>query len=114
MDVKQKKAASTATSSLPSRDKGSDNLRDKQKVFRCLFEEPRTRAQVAYITNIWINSVCYYVGQLFEQNKVKVHHKGECPIKHSKNVEFLTTNPELFPEKKQLTFDFWNGIKLKR
>lgn len=104
----KKKAAGTAPNSL---DKGT-KIQDKRKVFSCFYESPRTRSQVADITGIWINSVCYYAGEFLRDGKAKVHHRGTCPIKHSNNVQFLTTNPDLFPEEKQLTFDFWKGVKL--
>lgn len=94
MGQKQEKAALPATNSQNVQGKGRNDFTEKQEVCKCLFEEPRTRAQVSHITGIWINSVCYYVGQLFEEGKAKVHHKGECPVRHSKNVEFLTTNPD--------------------
>lgn len=107
-----KKKADTKPANLPN-DKGKDinHTRNKQKVFQCLFSEPRTRAQVERLTGIRINSVCYYVGMLAEKGKVKIHHKGICPITRYPNVEFLTTNPELFPKNKQLSFwTRWEGI----
>lgn len=109
----KKKGSPKTTHSLTYEGKGNENFRDKQKVFMCLFEEPRTRSQVSVLTGIWINSVCYYVGMLAEENRVKVHHKGICPVKRSDNVEFLTTNPELFPKEKQLSlFDtLWKGAR---
>jgi hypothetical protein B2_09763 len=49
---------------------------------------------------------------LANDGKVKVHHKGICPVTRHDNVEFLTTNPELFPKDKQFSFwDKWEGVK---
>ena len=113
MKEKKEKAVLATTNSPNTDGKDNENFRGKQKVFMCLFEEPRTRSQVSVLTGIWINSVCYYVGMLAEEGKVKVHHKGKCPIKRSDNVEFLTTNPKLFPKENQLSlFDIlWKVFK---
>lgn len=108
--AERKKA--TEAANLPNdKSKDIDYTRNKQKVFQCLFSEPRTRAQVERLTGIRINSVCYYVAALAGNGKVKVHHKGVCPITRYSNVEFLTTNPELFPKNKQLSFwGKWEGV----
>lgn len=102
-----------AAGAAPFQPKGKDSecLRDKQIVFRYLYDEPRTRAQVADATGIWINSVCLYVGSFLKQGVARVHHKGICPVKRSHNVEFITTNPALFPKERQLSlFDIlWKG-----
>lgn len=103
-----KKAAEAAPKHL---DKGT-KIQDKSKVFSCFYKSPKTRSQVADMTGVWINSVCYYAGEFLRDGKAKVHHRGTCPVKHSNNAQFLTTNPDLFPEEKQLTFDFWKGVKL--
>ena len=108
----EKKADIAPANSLSCEGKDIDYTRDKQRVFQCLFTVPRTRAQVETLTGIRINSVCYYVGMLANDGKVKVHHKGICPVTRHDNVEFLTTNPELFPKDKQFSFwDKWEGVK---
>lgn len=112
--MRQKKKA-TEAAPIPNLNKGKNTecIRDKQIVYRYLYEEPRTRAQVADATGIWINSVCLYVGGFLKEGKAKVHHKGICPVKHSHGVEFVTTNPALFPQDRQLSlFDYlWKGGK---
>ena len=108
----EKKADIAPANSLSCEGKDIDYTRDKQRVFQCLFTVPRTRAQVETLTGIRINSVCYYVGMLANDGKVKVHHKGICPVTRHDNVEFLTTNPELFPKDKPFSFwDKWEGVK---
>ena len=109
--AERKKA--TEAANLPNgKGKDMEHTRNKQKVFQCLFAEPRTRAQVERLTGIRINSVCYYVGMLADNGKVKVHHKGICPVTKYPDVEFLTTNPELFPNNKQLSFwSKWEGVE---
>ena len=87
----EKKADIAPANSLSCEGKDIDYTRDKQRVFQCLFTVPRTRAQVETLTGIRINSVCYYVGMLANDGKVKVHHKGICPVTRQDNVEFLTT-----------------------
>ncbi len=91
--------------------KDSENFRDRQKVFMSFFKKPRTRAEVEHLTGIRICSVCRYVGMLANSSLIKVHHIGICPVTGHGNVEFLTTNPDLFPEEKQLSlYDFfWKG-----
>ena len=87
----EKKADIAPANSLSCEGKDIDYTRDKQRVFQCLFTVPRTRAQVETLT---------------------VHHKGICPVTRHDNVEFLTTNPELFPKDKQFSFwDKWEGVK---
>lgn len=60
--TERKKADITPANSLYHEGKDTDYTRYKQRVFQCLFTEPRTRAQVEALTGIRINSVCYYVG----------------------------------------------------
>lgn len=104
--MNKKKTDIAPANSLYHEGKDTDYTRDKQRVFQCLFTEPRTRAQVEALTGIRINSVCYYVGMWGSAGKIRVHHKGVCPVTKHDNVEFLTTNPELFPKNKQ--FSFWD------
>ena len=110
--VEKKKATITAATNENGDYKNSNNSTEKQAVYRSLLERPKTRWQVAKETGIEINSICYLVGMLINENKCKVHHIGICPIKGSTGVEFITTDAELFPKEKQLKFDFWGGIKL--
>lgn len=109
----KKKGSPKTTHSLTHEGKDNENFRGKQKVFMCLLERPKTRWQVAKETGIEINSICYLVGMLINENKCKVHHIGICPIKGSTGVEFITTDAELFPKEKQLSlFDIlWKGGK---
>ena len=79
-----------------------------QKVYSTLFVRPMTRLEVAQLTGIERANVCRYVAELRKQNSVEVVRFGICPITKYNKVQFLTTNPELFPQKKQLDIIFDN------
>ena len=79
-----------------------------QKVYSTLFVRPMTMLEVAQLTGIERANVCRYVAELRKQNSVEVVRFGICPITKHSRVQFLTTNPELFPQKKQLDIIFDN------
>ena len=79
-----------------------------QKVYSTLFMRPMTRLEVAQLTGIERANVCRYVAELRKQNSVEVVRFGICPITKHSRVQFLTTNPESFPQKKQLDIIFDN------
>lgn len=79
-----------------------------QKVYSTLFVRPMTRLEVAQLTGIERANVCRYVAELRKQNNVEVVRLGVCPITKHSRVQFLTTNPELSPQKKQLDIIFDN------
>jgi hypothetical protein len=72
-----------------------------RKTFLCLSEEPRTRLQVAEITGIRRANVCWYIRDFRKRNQVAVFKKGPCPVSKHK-AEFLTTDPDLFPDEMEL------------
>lgn len=80
-----------------------------QRVFKALSKaEPMTRLQVAEQTNIRRANVCWYIRDFKKHSQVAVVKKGIDPITKHK-AEFLTTNPDLFPEDNQTNL-FSNGM----
>ena len=79
-----------------------------QKVYSTLFMRPMTRRDAARLTGIERANVCRYFAELRKQKSVEVVLFGICPITNHSRVQFRTTNPELFPQKKQLDIIFDN------
>jgi hypothetical protein len=57
-------------------------------------------------TGVPIQNVCRYVDMLKDCNSIAVVNKGYCRIS-GELVEYLSTNPELFPKNVQL--NLWEG-----
>lgn len=72
-----------------------------RKVFKALHgDNPLTRLQVAELTGIRRANVCWYIRDFRKRSQVAVVKKGIDPITRHP-AEFLTTNPDLFPEDNQ-------------
>lgn len=67
-----------------------------RKAFR---EYPKTMREVSDELGEERSNICWYVGMLFDANQIEVHHKGECTTT-GHEVNYYTTNSELFEEKK--------------
>jgi len=68
-----------------------------QVVFDALFKQPKTMLMVRVETGIERANICRYVGVWKRQNNIKIVRLGICPLSKYNGVQFLTTNPELFP-----------------
>ncbi len=66
-----------------------------QQVFNAFFKQPVSRKEVDYTTGVEINNICYYVDQWKERGTIAVFKK--VIQKNGKQIELLTTNPDLFP-----------------
>jgi len=66
-----------------------------------LREYTTSRYNASIDTGIPLQNVCRYVSMLQKQNSIAVVRLDRCPIS-GETVEFLTTNPELFPKECQL------------
>lgn len=73
-----------------------------QTVKQYLFKQTASRYMVAIDTHIPIQNVCRYVDMLKAGNSIAVVRKGYCRIS-GELVEFLSTDPEKFPNDSQLT-----------
>lgn len=113
MDTR-KKAAKMATNSLNDSGKDTKFLTESQATFDILYHgKPMTRYEIAKELGIERANICRYVGQMLKDGIMQVHHVGVCPISHYPNVQFLTSNPALFPKERQLSlFDIlWKGVR---
>lgn len=102
-----KKHLSTPLISLNGNNKDT-KINQLQKVYSTLFVRPMTMLEVAQLTGIERANVCRYVAELRKQNNVEVVRLGVCPITKHSRVQFLTTNPSLFPQETQLGLSFDN------
>ncbi len=68
-----------------------------QRVFAALYRQPKTMLAVSVETGIMRSNITRYVAKWRKQNRIKTIRKGICPISKSTGVQFLTTNPDLFP-----------------
>lgn len=113
MDTR-KKVASSTTNLHQDRGKDSKFLTESQATFDILHHgKPMTRYEIAKALGVERANICRYVGHMLKDGIVQVHHVGVCPISHYPNVQFLTSNPALFPKERQLSlFDIlWKGVR---
>ena len=68
-----------------------------KRVFSSFHSHPKTMLMVSIETGILRANLCRYVAFWRKQNRIAVVQKGICPISKSTGVQFLTTNPDLFP-----------------
>ena len=68
-----------------------------QRVFTAFLRHPKTMLAVSVETGIRTSNITRYVAKWRKQNRIKTIRKGICPISKSTGVQFLTTNPDLFP-----------------
>ena len=68
-----------------------------QRVFTAFLRHPKTMLAVSVETGIRTSNITRYVAKWRKQNRIKTIRKGVCPISKSTGVQFLTTNPDLFP-----------------
>lgn len=69
-----------------------------RKVLSALSKNPKTMRMVEIDTGIKRNSICWRIYELRRQNYLRFLYKDVCPISKRKNVNFYTTNKDLFPE----------------
>lgn len=65
------------------------------------FSNTTSRFMASIATGIPIQNICRYVDMLKDSNSIAIVKKDKCKIT-GEWVEFLTTNPDLFPEDRQL------------
>ena len=83
-----------------NRKQGKDKKLNFQlrKVLIALSKKPKTMRMVELETGINRNSICWRIYDLRRQNYLRFLYKDVCPISKRKNVNFYTTNKDLFPE----------------
>lgn len=72
-----------------------------RKVSNAFSQEPKSRLMAAMETDIFIQNVCRYVDMLIDLNQIAIARMDYCKITNQL-VEYLTTNPDLFPPNNQL------------
>lgn len=73
-----------------------------KKVFEAFFGQPKTMLMVEVETGILRPNICRYVSNLRKSKSIEIVRLGVCPISKYPKVQFLTTNPNLFPNSTQL------------
>ena len=68
-----------------------------QRVFTAFLRHPKTMLMVSIETGILRANITRYVAKWRKESRIKTIRKGVCPISKSTGVQFLTTNPDLFP-----------------
>jgi hypothetical protein len=74
-----------------------NNSTQAKQVFNSLFGKPKTMLQVEIETGVMRSNITWFVREWRKQNSIKIVRKGICPISKRGGVQYLTTNPELFP-----------------
>ncbi|MDR0619419.1 MAG: hypothetical protein LBG17_05925 [Bacteroidales bacterium] len=99
--MKTKKEA-TITAANEMQCKNTKYLADYKKVFEYFSLKPATMFQCETDTGIPRPYVCWYVRSLRKNEDIQIFKFGRCPISKYKDVQFLTTDRNLFkPEIKQ-------------
>lgn len=87
---------------------GKRQVEDRQlvaqmkKVFEAFYSQPKTMLMVAVETGVMRSNICWYAREWRAHNSIKIMRLGICPISKRQGVQYLTTNPKLFPSSNQL------------
>jgi hypothetical protein len=73
-----------------------------KRVFEAFYSQPKTMLMVSVETGVMRSNICWYAREWKEQNSIKIIRLGICPISKREGVQYLTTNPRLFPSTNQL------------
>jgi len=93
----------------PESFKGQDEDKELSAVYEYLQHNIATATMVAVDLDIYRPNLSWRKRALEKTGKLKVVKIGICPVTKHK-AAFLTTNPDLFPVKSQLSlFDAWEG-----
>src|SRR5574344_398654 len=68
-----------------------------RRAYKAFYSKPKTMLMVSIETGILRANLCRYVAKWKKQNTIEIIGFGICPISKSTGVQFLTTNPDLFP-----------------
>ncbi len=92
---KKEKAAMSGNSKRLRKD--SNYQAQTRRAYKAFYSKPKTMLMVSIETGILRANLCRYVAKWKKQNTIKIIGFGICPISKSRGVQFLTTNPDLFP-----------------
>lgn len=68
-----------------------------KRVFASLLERPKTMLMVEVETGIMRSNICWFARDWRKSNSIAIAKLGVCPISKHGGVQYLTTNPKLFP-----------------
>jgi hypothetical protein len=66
-------------------------------VFASFYKQPKTMLMVSIETGVMRSNITWFVREWRKLNRIRIVRKGICPISKRGRVQYLTTNPELFP-----------------
>lgn len=73
-----------------------------KRVYEAFFSSPKTMLMVEEETGIRRPNICRYVSKWKKAESVKIVKLSVCPISKYNGVQYLTSNPILFPVSNQL------------
>lgn len=73
-----------------------------KRVFDAFFSQPKTMLMVEVETGILRPNICRYVSNMRKSQSIEIVRLGTCPISKYPRVQYLTTDPRLFPNSIQL------------
>ena len=86
-----------------------DYFKSQMKIaFEAFHKSPKTMLMVSVETGIMRASICRYVSEWRENDKIQLVKTGLCKVSNHE-AGYLTTNQELFPESNQLELDYECG-----
>jgi len=86
-------------------DKGKERRTQEQRLRAYLRRHTVSRWMAARATRIPLQVVCWIVGDLRKMDAVAVVKKARCAIS-GRTVQYITTDPDKFPQSKQLKLSF--------
>ncbi len=87
----------TPKNSLISNRKDKHFQAQMKRVFAALYRQPKTMLMVSIETGVMRSNITWFVREWRKQSSIKIVRKGICPVSKRGGVQYLTTNPELFP-----------------
>lgn len=90
------------TSSCQAQNEGKEFQSQARRIYKSFFDRPKTMKMCEVETGIDRANICRRVGELKELKRIAVVKLDTCKISGFSRVQYLTTNPDLFPEDNQL------------
>lgn len=81
---------------------GTQSDSQMKRVFESFYSQPKTMLMVEEETGIRRPNVCRYVAKWKKSSSIEIVKFGICPISRHSRVQYLTTNPALFPNPIQM------------
>lgn len=78
----------------------NSSIAQLKRVQAALIEAPATRRMLSVMLSIYPGTMCFIIDQLKKANRCQVVKTTNCKVSNRK-AEYLTCNPEQFPDKNQ-------------